>query len=248
MRGWESLAMGFLLVLFRCTGLMMTAPLFGTRAVPTRVRMGLAVVLALVAFQAAGLPGFPRWAQIGPLLLAVLGESLIGVAAGMGARFVIEAASAAGHTAGLAMGIGFAATIDPLHGAESTALSELLVFLSLAVALAAGMHREAVVWLCRSVIETPPGAAVSVAEVSVAVVSEAARAAALAIRLAFPVMAAVLFGYVALGLVGRVAPQVAAGNLGFALALLAGGGALYLVSPTLAHVVAQSARKAFIGS
>ena len=170
---------------------------------PTQVRLALAVALALVAFQAAGTARVsPLEISRRPLLAAVLGESLIGVSAGMAARFAIEAASAAGHAAGLSMGIGFAAVIDPLHGADSTALSELLVFLALAVALAAGMHREAIAWLCRSVIETPPGSAVSIAEVSSAVVAEAARAAALAIRLAFPVMAAVLFGYVGPGPAG----------------------------------------------
>ena len=248
MVGWESVAIGFVLILFRCTALVMTAPLFGTRAVPTQVRMALAMVLSLVAFQAAGGPGFARWNQVGPLLVAALGECLIGLSAGLAARFAIEAMSAAGHTAGLSMGIGFAAVIDPLHGAESTALSELLVFLALAVALAAGLHREVVVWLCRSVIERPPGSAVSVPELSSAVIGEAAMAAALAIRLAFPVMAAVLFGYTGLGLVGRISPQIAAGNLGFAIALLAGGGALYLTSPLLADIVARSARRIFVGS
>jgi flagellar biosynthesis protein FliR len=89
---------------------------------------------------------------------------------------------------------------------------------------------------------------VNVQELAATVIGEAARGSALAIRLSFPVMAAVLFGYVAVGVIGRSAPQMNLANIGYAVALLAGGAALYLVSPTLAEIVARSARSVFIGT
>jgi flagellar biosynthesis protein FliR len=245
---FQPVAVGFLLVLFRCAGLLMAAPLFSAKSVPARVRLALALVVSLVAFQAAGAPPFANWDRPGPLLVAVFSETLIGLAAGLAARLCIEAAASAGHAAGLTMGIGFAAILDPVHGEESNALQELLLFAALGVAVAAGLHREAIAWFCRSVIETPPGAAVSVQELAATVIGEAARGSALAIRLSFPVMAAVLFGYVAVGVIGRSAPQMNLANIGYAVALLAGGAALYLVSPTLAEIVARSARTVFIGT
>jgi len=248
MPAWQPAAIGFLLVLFRCGGLLMSAPLFSTKAVPARVRMGLALVVALVAFQAAGAPRFAAWERLGPLLVAIVSETVIGVSAGLAARLCMEAASAAGNAAGLTMGIGFAAILDPVHGAESNALSELLLFAAMAVAVAAGLHREAIAWFCRSVIETPPGAAVNMQELASTVIGEAARGSSLAIRLSFPVMAAVLFGYIAVGLLGRSAPQMQLSSIGYAVALLAGGAALYLVSPTLAEMVARSARAVFVGT
>lgn len=244
---WQPAAMGFLLVLFRCGGLMMTAPLFGTRTVPTRVRMAISLVVAMVAFQAAGLPRFAAWDRLSAILPAIVTESLIGLGAGMAARFSIDAAASAGQTISLSMGLGFSAVIDPLHGADSTSLSELLTFVTLGVCVAAGLHREAIAWFCRSIIETPPGTAMSVPELTTIVIGEAARAVALSIRLAFPVMAAVLFGYAGMGVLGRTAPQLNLSNVGFAIALLCGGGALYLMSPTIAELVARSARTVFVG-
>ena len=246
--GWEPMALGFLLVLFRCTALFMSAPIFGARTVPSHVRMGLAMAISLVAYQAAGMPRFEAWDQFGPVLGAVVSETLIGLGTGLAARFCMEAASAAGHAAGLTMGLGFSAVIDPIHGAEQTSLSELLMFTALGVALAAGLHREAIAWLCRSVIETPPGTSLSIPELAAAVVSEAARGSALAIRLGFPMMAAVLFGYVALGVLGRTAPALNLSNVGFAIALIAGGVALYFVSPQLAELIARAARASFTGA
>jgi flagellar biosynthesis protein FliR len=244
----QPVAVGFLLVLFRCAGLMMAAPVFATKSVPARVRMGLAVLVSMVAFQAAGAPRFAAWDRPAHVLVAVFGETVIGLAAGLAARLCVEAAAAAGHAAGLTMGIGFAAILDPVHGEDSNALSELLLFAALGVAVAAGLHREAIAWFCRSVIETPPGAAVNIQELASTVIGEAARGSALAIRLSFPVMAAVLFGYVAVGLLGRSAPQMNLSNVGYAVALLAGGAALYLVSPALAEIVARSARAVFVGT
>ena len=245
---WEPIALGFLLVLFRCAALFMSAPIFGARSVPAHVRMGLAMAVSFVAFQAAGMPQFAAWDKFGPVLAAVISETLIGLSAGLAARFCLEAASAAGHAAGLTMGLGFSAVIDPIHGAESTSLSELLMFSALGVALAAVLHREAIAWLCRSVVETPPGAALSIPDLAASVVAEAARVSALAIRLGFPMMAAVLFGYVALGVLSRTAPALNLQNVGFAIALIAGGAALWVVSPHLAELIARAARQTFVGS
>jgi flagellar biosynthetic protein FliR len=143
------------------------------------------------------------------------------------------------------MGLGFGAVIDPLHGSDSTAISELLTMVSLAVAVAAGVHRDAIAWLCRSVQAAPPGSALVARDLAGIVIGEAVRASALSVRLAFPVLAAVTFGHLALGVVGRVAPQLNLSNVGFSVAILAGGGALYLVAPGAAEIAAHAARAAF---
>ena len=134
-----------------------------------------------------------------------------------------------------------------MHGAESTAIGELLSFLTLAVALAAGLHREAVAWLCRSVRDTPPGSEISVASVASRVVGDGVETFALAVRIAFPVLAAVTLGHMALGLLSRAAPQLNLSNIGFTVALVAGGAAFYLIAPGAAVVAAQAARTAFAG-
>jgi flagellar biosynthetic protein FliR len=245
--GWEPSAIGLLLVLFRCSSLVMTAPLFSTHTIPMRIRMAMALVLSFVAWTAAGGPRFAAWDQWMPLLGATVAETLIGLSAGLSSRFAIEAAGAAGHAAGLSMGLGFSALIDPINGQDSNALSNLLIFVCLGAAVATGVHRDAIAWLCRSLIETPPGTAVTVGELAGVIIGAAAQATSLSIRLAFPIMAAVLFGYVAAGLLGRTAPQLNLNNIGFAIALLCGGGALYYVSPFFAEVVARQARAAFTG-
>ncbi|HEY0712116.1 MAG TPA: flagellar biosynthetic protein FliR, partial [Polyangia bacterium] len=200
---------------------------------------------SLVCFQAAGMPRFPEWQNTLALCGAAFTETLIGLATGLASRFIIEAASAAGHAAGLTMGLGFSATIDPMHGQQSDALSQMLVFVSMAAALTAGLHHEAIAWLCRSFIHNPPGSALDLPSLTGIIIAEAAHATNLSIRLSFPIMAAVLFGYVGAGLLGRTAPQLNLNNIGFGVALLCGGAAIYYVSPYFAEIVAQEARTVF---
>ncbi len=228
---------GFLLVLFRCTALCSIAPLFAMKSMPRRARMGIAFVVAFTAFAGAGFPAFkPPGGGMGALLGAAVMETLIGLVAGMSAQFAIDAATAAGQMASASMGLSYGSVIDPLHGADSTAIAELVSMFSVAALVVAGMHREAIAWLCRSVIAMPPGATVGVdpAALAGAVITQAIGATALAVRMAFPVMVAVLFGQVALGIVGRTTPQLSVSSLGFVVTILAGGGALYLLAPPIA--------------
>ena len=235
---------GFLLVLLRCGSLLMVAPLYGTKTVPMRIRVGLTAAISSAVFTGIGMPIFAGWTDTGALVGAALSETAIGLCGGMAARLCIEAAAAAGHAMSISMGLGFGSVVDPIHGAESNAISQLLSFVALGVAVGAGIHREAIAWLCRSLIETPPGGSVELTKLFGGVVAESIRSIALSVRLAFPVMAAVTFGNIAFGLLGRVAPQINLQSIGFGLAILCGGGALYMVAPGAAEIAAQAARTA----
>ena len=240
-----SLAYGFILVLMRCAGLCMTAPVLGARVVPARVRLGVAFALSFVVFMGAGAPPAPVPSHFLRLMGAAMTETLTGLLAGLFAQWCLDAAMAAGQAAGLAMGLGYGAMLDPINGAESTAVSQLLSLTALAIAVSLGVHREAVLWLAESVRNMPPGSSVDLLAFAQSTVAHAVGAFALAVRLAFPVVAAATVGHLLMGVVSRAAPQLNVNTIGFSVTLLAGGGALYLVAPTIARVAAQQAVASF---
>jgi flagellar biosynthesis protein FliR len=229
------------LLLFRTAGLVLAAPVLSARVVPVRVRLALALLLAFAAWSGAGAPTSEPPAQLGALVASVAAETALGVAAGLAARFVLLAALMAGQLAGQSMGLGFAAMVDPTSGAESNPLSELVYVAAQAGAVALGIHREAVAWLARSAIAFPPGASLSLRERAVEVVWQATGATALGARLALPMLAAVLVGHLLMAGLSRTAPQLNLGTLGFSIAVLAGGGAFYLVAPVAAELAARAA-------
>ena len=239
-------AAAFILVVIRCASLFSVVPLFGMPAIPARVRMAAAVSVSVAAFLGAGAPSFAAWDHADRFIMAALTETLLGLTAGLAARLVLDAAAAAGSAIGVSMGLS-AATYDPIHGAESTAVSQVLSLLALGFAVAGGIHREAVAWLCRSLVDMPPGSPVAFSDLAARVVGQAVGAIALAIRLAFPVLTAVTIGHLSLGLLNRTTPQLGLSNIGFSVALLAGAGALYLAAPPAALLAAEAARSALAG-
>jgi flagellar biosynthetic protein FliR len=233
---------GFLMVLFRAAAFCTVAPLYGMKMGPARVRMGLSLLVAYAAYAGAGFPHLATGAAVGPLITGAFVETVIGRATGTSARFAVDAAQAAGQLIASSVGLSFGATVDPIHGAETTSVGEWLSMITIGAMLAAGMHRELVAWVCRSVVAIPPGAAIDVPRLGAAVVAQAISAVALAVRMSFPVMAAVTFGQVALGAVGRTAPQLNISSVGFSVTILAGGAALYMVAPTVAEMAARTSQ------
>lgn len=234
-------AWGCGLLLLRTAGLLVTAPILSARVVPVRARLGLAVLVAWAAWNGAGGHGAAPPTELGALAGGAAAETALGMLAGLVARFTLQAALAAGQLASLSMGLGYGAMLDPASGAESNVLGELVHTSAQAGAVALGIHREAIAWLARSAAEFPPGTALSLRAAALRVVWDTTGAAALGARLAFPLLAAVLLGHVVMGVLGRTAPQLSLGTLGFSVAIVAGGGALYLVAPAAAELAARAA-------
>src|SRR5258708_4773907 len=79
----------FVLVFFRVGGLMMSAPLFGSAKIPRRVKVLLALVLAIGLAPSVQMPVLPEssWG----LAVAVGGELIFGLAMGMALSFTFIA-------------------------------------------------------------------------------------------------------------------------------------------------------------
>ncbi len=236
-----SAATAFLLALLRGAGLVVAVPVVGEQVVPIRARVAAVFVLGTAAYAAAGSPTLPEPLSDGDLLAAAAGETLVGLSAGLACRLVLLAATGAGALAGMSMGLGFGVMADPLTGVAQPTVARLMTFLAIATAAALGLHRHAVLWLAASLKATPPGLYGSLPDVARMVILTALRSVGLAVRLAFPIVGAVTFGHVVLGLLGRTAPSLNLVSIGFSIAILAGGFALYLVAPQAAELTARAA-------
>lgn len=240
------LGYGYLLVLFRSAALVMVLPALSMQTVPARVRLSIAAVFALAAFLGAGAPPVEVPANLVLLVFATARETLLGALAGVGARWVLEAATSAGQVAGNAMGLGYGAQISPLTGADTPALGQFLALFALGAAVVLGVHREAAIWLCRSVVSTPPGGPVDLRTLGAQALAHGINGVGLGARVAFPVVVAVTGAHLALGLAGRFAPQLNLQSIGFTVALLAGGAAFSLFGPGAAELIARAAVAAIV--
>lgn len=236
---------GFGLVLFRTAGLFLTAPVLSSRSVAFQVRAGMTLAMAFIIFTGAGSPRVPLPEHFLFLGFQAVSETVMGAVAGLCARLIMDAAVAAGQTAGLSMGLGFGAFIDPNSGADSNTLGQLVSVLTVSCAVALGLHREAIAWLATSVRAIPPGSEIAWRSMGEHVFRYALMSMSISVRVAYPIMVAVTFGHLALAIAGRIAPSFNLSSIGFSVAILAGGGALFLVTPAAAHWLAQTAVDSF---
>jgi flagellar biosynthetic protein FliR len=238
---------GFALLLVRTSALFTAAPLLGAKVVPARIRMGMALAVSVAVYLGAGSPPVALPDGLFGLVAGAAAEAAVGLIAGLSARWLLEAALAAGHAAGLGAGLGFSAVVDPFTGAEATAVSQTYFLVAQGSAVALGLHREAVTWLVRATATFPLGGPVDLPALAMRAVGFGVVSIGLSIRLAVPVMAAVMVGHAVMGLMGRMAPQLSLGAIGFSVAILAGGFALYLAAPAAAELAARAALMAFQG-
>jgi flagellar biosynthetic protein FliR len=229
---------GFLLLLFRCAALVAALPSTGAPAIPMRIKLQLSVVLAIAVFFGAGMPA-PTFSSSATLFVAIAQEILLGLVPGLAARFTLDATVGAGSAAGLSVGLGFGSTVDPTSGDHTNPLADLFRVVALSSVIVLGLHTEAVLWLARSARAVAPGADVDTAELIATVVWSATQSVALATRIAFPLLAAAMMGHLAMAALGRSAPQLNLGNLGFSVVLLA---VVWATERTLPYIGDMAAR------
>lgn len=220
----------FLLLVCRVAGVMMTAPLIGSERVPARMKAGLAVLVSVVLAPVAGrTPEYEDPAGIG---LAAVGELMVGLAIGFGAKLIFAAVNMAGELADLQSGFGFAGVVSPQTGEHVSVIGQLQMSVAWLVFLAANGHHMVLMGLGASLAAIPLGAGSG--DCALVLTQAVGGLIAAALRMAAPVVGAVMLSDLALGLLTRAAPQMNLLAIGFPIKLAVGLWATLLSLPLLA--------------
>ncbi len=217
----SSQLLGFVLVLIRVWGVLAASPVLGDAAVPQRIKVTTAFVLALVFH-----PILPDYAvsyrSIGAYLVLVAQELLIGLALGMIGQVLFAAVRVAGEIAGFQMGLSMAGVFDPQTQQQNSIISEMqYVFAILAFLLADGHHV-----FIQAIVESyrllPLGAANLSAPVTQAMINLTAGIFTLGFQLGAPLIISLLIINIILGFIARAVPQMNVFVVGSPLTILLG--------------------------
>ena len=214
---------------FRCAALLTAAPLFGAAYVPTRVRLALALTLALVLAPVVPAPAVDPFSLAG--LLLVLQQVLVGLLLGIAVRLVLVVFDLAGQVISQTMGLGFAAMVDPSTGAQVPAVSQLYLLLASLVFVTLNGHLLMVQVLAHSFEVVPVGGAGIEIESFWQLASRAGWVFGAGVLLALPAVTAMLVVNLAFGVMTRAAPQLNLFAVGFPLTLLMGFVVILLTLP-----------------
>ena len=223
---WNSMMGMFLFPLVRILAWLSVDPLLGSRVVPNPIRVGLAVVLAVVI--APTLPAGPSVALVsGEGFLLLVQQILIGVALGFALRIVFAAVEMAGQFMGLQMGLSYATLFDPINGAQTQVLSQFLTITSTLMLFAMNGHHQILTALWQSFYDIPIAVSASSSVGFMVLVKWAGSIFSAGLHIALPVSAALLTANLAIGMMTRAAPQLNIFAVGFPITLSAGFLVLY---------------------
>ena len=218
----------FTLVFTRVSGLLMTAPIYGTNEVPLQVRALLAFALAVLITPTQWHVPIEHPGSILNYLVFVGSELLIGLSLGMGIVIFFSGIQLAGQMIGRIGGLLLADVFDPSVGASIPLFSRLLMLVTLAVFVCTGGHRIVMAGLLDTFETIPPGSGAvptSIAETFVVLLTQSF---VLGICVSAPVITALLLATLVLGLISRTLPQLNILAIGFGMNAMLTFGALAL--------------------
>lgn len=203
-----TLVFPFFLVFARLGAALLVFPALSDDAIPTRMRLLVALVSSAVMYPllAPTLPTLP--AATSELALLVFGELVMGLLMGLGARLFLAALSLAGELIAFAAGLQAATLFDPGSNSSSGAPTIFLTLTGGMLILAMGLHHDLIRAIAASYTSFPVGQLPPVADITTAVVQIFAEFSALGLQLAAPVVVAGLLTTALFGLLNRLIPQL----------------------------------------
>lgn len=207
----------FVLVLTRISGLVMTAPVFGSRNVPVRVRAFLAIGLALIItpvqlHEAVEMPN-----DLLNMGILAAREGILGLALGLAVMIIFTGLHLTGQIIGQMSGMSLADTFDPTFDTSVPVFSQLLDAVTLSIFIAVGGHRHILSALLDTFKARPPGVRDFPTSVVEALTTITGESFEVGIRAGAPVMVALLLAVLILGLISRTLPQLNIIAIGFSL-------------------------------
>ncbi|WP_377161288.1 flagellar biosynthetic protein FliR [Roseateles sp. UC29_93] len=206
----------------RTLALFAGMPVFSQRQVPARVRIGLALFIAVAA--QPSLPAMPviPLDSLPQILTVTAQQLLIGLSMGFAVRVVFAALEFAGELIGLQMGLNFAGFFDPSTGSQGTSTSRFLGSMVAFLFVAINGHLMLINSLVESFQAFPVGEEpfrfLRIAQPQV----WGAEIFRMGLWIALPLITMLMFVNLVLGIISRVAPQLNVFSVGFPLTVSIG--------------------------
>ncbi|MDH3473894.1 MAG: flagellar biosynthetic protein FliR [Rhodospirillales bacterium] len=222
-----------LLVFVRVGAALMLLPGIGEPFVTPRIRLLLALLLALLVTPvlAGSLPAQPASPWL--LGLLVLGEAVVGIFIGTIARFFISALTTAGMLIASTSALANALVNDPSAAQQGSISGAFLTVVALLVIFALDLHHL----LLRAVVESyalfVPGEALPLGDISDMIARVMAKTFLLAFQIATPFIAVALIFFLGLGMLARLMPQVQIFFIAMPLQIVFGLIVMSLVLPAI---------------
>ncbi len=217
-----ALAAAFLLVFARIGTMLMLLPALGEQSVSARLRLTFALVLAAVLLPLHRDAYHIDPAALGPAVVMLVEEILVGAVLGITARLTISALEVAGSVIAQQLGLGFVTAVDPTQDEQGAILGNFLSMLGVTLIFATNMHHLVIAALNDSYVLFAPGEVPAAGDVAALVTRTVSGAFRIGIQLSAPFLVFGLVFNVGLGVLSRLMPQMQVFFVALPLSILIG--------------------------
>jgi flagellar biosynthetic protein FliR len=216
------LAAAFLLVFARTGTMLMLLPGLGEQNISTRMRLTFALILAAMLLPLHRNAYHIDLTSLGPVVLMLVEEILIGGMLGVTARLTISALEVAGSVIAQQLGLGFVTAIDPTQGEQGMIIGNFLTLLGITLFFATDMHHLVIAALNDSYTLFEPGDLPTSGDAAALITKTVAGAFRIGIQLSAPFIVFGLLFNIGLGVLARLMPQMQVFFVGLPLSILLG--------------------------
>jgi len=204
----------------RIGAFFLAAPIIGSRLLPARVRLLLALaVTALVASRIESIP------KVDPLslqaIVMIAKEAAVGFAMALVLQMLFHIAVLAGQLIAMQAGLGFASMVDPVNGISVPTVAQFYLTLCYMLFLSMNGHLWMVQYIATSFDQLPINQGFPVQH-WFDLTMTASWMFSSAMLVALPAVVSLLIVSFGLGVMGRVAPQMNIMTVGFSMITLLG--------------------------
>jgi flagellar biosynthetic protein FliR len=217
-----ALAAAFLLTFARVGTMVMLLPGIGEQNMPARVRLTIALVLTAIVLPAHQKAYTVDLSTLGPVLLVLFQEIIIGAVLGLTARLAISALQVAGFVIAQQLGLGFVTAIDPTQNQQGVLVGNFLTVLGITLIFATDLHHLVIAALNDSYTLFRPGEMPLSGDVAKHVTQIIATAFRIGIQLSAPFLVFGLLFNLGLGVLSRLMPQMQVFFIGLPLSIMLG--------------------------
>lgn len=222
---------GFLLLLGRLSGLFLSAPIFSSRQIPGRIKVFVLVLLSATLSYVIPVNTAGVIENSAMFLAAMVVEIVVGYTIGLVAYIVFGAIQLAGQLMDMQMGFGIVNVVDPLSGTQIPLMGNLIQTLALLMYLAIDGHHYLLQALIQSYQVIPVlGFHLSPSFFEL-LMTLAIQMFVIAVKIAAPIIIAILAADIAMGFIARTVPQMNVFIVGLPLKILVGLVALMVMIP-----------------
>ena len=229
----------FVLVLLRVSAMVVTIPVISEGTIPVRFKAALSIIIAIVIFPlvVGQIPPTKNY-HIIQLIFLMIGEALIGITIGFVSRFIFAAIQTAGNIIGLEMGFSIANVIDPMSSEQISIVTELQYLIAMLLFLTLNAHHLFFQAIIQSYVVLKPLSFHFSGSLMQLIFEASKEMFVIALKLAAPIMAVMVFTNVALGIMARTVPQMNIFIVGFPLQIALGLVFLGLTAPLFVRMTA----------